>query len=552
MLKAPKKSKYHQPEMVSDQLAKIMKTLLVKRIDSSFFAFKQSLGRFKESTKAMVTMFENGKIYIAPNLPVSDYINEGKEEELLDIILQKSHEDPTIEICEPDDFEPGFKTGLFNDYKILCELEADWLKVGDDPKLEKFIDYINKKLFSKSINPQQKLVVFSESKETTTYLFDKLSERIKHRLLTVDSASRKDKMPLIRANFDANIPEAEQRNDIDIVISTEVLAEGINLHRANIIINYDTPWNSTRLMQRIGRVNRIGSTANEVHIFNFFPTAKVNNDIELEKKAIMKLQAFHSALGEDSQIYSPDEETQSFGIFDQNIEEEKDEKLAYLMKIREFKEKFPERFKQIKNMPLRARVGRKSKILKNGTVCFIRDARRDAFLYIKSDKSIEELTFLETVKQFETNDSEKALPLHNDHHEQVKVAIKHFTEQSEKDKAKDKKVDTTQGPNEKKALAYLDAFLNLPFTNNDEKQLILLAKEAIRKGKFQNLQRDINKLQNAVKKSPIKPVLLLARIIEIIKSYPLENEEKEIPVSEIQNVTRIFNPDIIISQSFIG
>ncbi len=53
-------------------------------------------------------------------------------------------------------------------------------------------------------------------------------------------------------------------------------------------------------MQRIGRVNRIGSTADEVHVFSFYPTAKVNNEIELEKKAIMKLQSFHAALGENS------------------------------------------------------------------------------------------------------------------------------------------------------------------------------------------------------------------------------------------------------------
>src|SRR5690606_29990670 len=99
-----------------------------------------------------------------------------------------------------------------------------------------------------------------------TYLQERLRDQIKHRIITVDSKSRKEKMPVIRANFDANYPD--QRNDYDIVISTEVLAEGVNLHRANIIINYDTPWNSTRLMQRIGRVNRIGSKAEEVHIYN--------------------------------------------------------------------------------------------------------------------------------------------------------------------------------------------------------------------------------------------------------------------------------------------
>ncbi|MFT5617626.1 MAG: hypothetical protein ACI85I_000851, partial [Arenicella sp.] len=69
-----------------------------------------------------------------------------------------------------------------------------------------------------------------------------------------------------------------------------------------------------RLMQRIGRINRVGSTAPFVHIYNFFPTAKSDNDIELNKKAYMKLQGFHTALGEDSQIYSTKEEFESFGL----------------------------------------------------------------------------------------------------------------------------------------------------------------------------------------------------------------------------------------------
>jgi len=550
-LKPHKKNKYQKADMISSQLAKIMKTLLVKRIDSSFYAFKQSLERFLNATKAMVTMFDNGKIYIAPNLPVTDYINDGREEELLDLLLSKAQEDPTIDICEPDDFESEFVIGLKRDYAILKELNADWKLINEDPKLEQFVYFLKEKLFNKRINPEQKLVVFSESKETTAYLEEKLKNEISQRIITVDSKSRKDRMPVIRANFDANYPFSEQRDDYDIILSTEVLAEGVNLHRANIIINYDTPWNSTRLMQRIGRVNRIGSKANEVHIFNFFPTTKVNSDIELEKKAIMKLQAFHAALGEDSQIYSPEEETQTFGIFDHAIEEERDEKLIYLMFLRELREKDPELFKKIRNMPLRARVGRKSKIMRDSTISFIRDARRDAFLYVKADNEIEELTFLETAKQFEARQEESALQLHNLHHEQVQQAIEHFSNVVEEEKARDKKVDVTQGPNEKKALAYLDAFLSLPFTNDLEKELILEAKEAIRRGKFQNLQRDLNKLQKTVKKTPLNPALLLERVMAILRSYPLEQIQEDIQPALVSPVlAKKLNPEIIITESF--
>ncbi len=549
-LKQPKKGKYKQADMISEQLAKIMKTLLVKRMDSSFFAFKQSLFRFMKATEAMVTMFENGRIFIAPNLPVSDMINEGREEELMDLVLEKSIEDPTIDICEPDDFEYDFLPGLQNDLKLLKELSAEWEKVSEDPKLEVFVEYLKKTLLSKSINPQSKLVVFSESKETTEYLERELKKHITASILSVDSKSRKDKMPTVRKNFDANLPKAEQEDDYSIILTTEVLAEGINLHRSNVIVNYDTPWNSTRLMQRIGRVNRIGSTADEVHVFNFYPTAKVNNDIELEKKAIMKLQSFHAALGEDSQIYSPDEETETFGLFDKEMEEEKDEKLAYLMMIRDLKEKTPGLFKQIKNMPFRARVGRKNKDFNQSTICYIKDSKRDAFILVKGNEGTEELTFLETVKIFEAEVLEKAIALHSQHHEQVQSGILLFSDLLEKEKAKDKKIDTTQGPNEKKANAYLDAMLNLALTNEEERALIIKAKEALRQGRFQNLQRDINKFQRTLKKFPLKPAIILEKVIEILKAYPLLNEVTELEFEKKIVRVKTLNPEIIITESF--
>lgn len=539
--------------MISIQLAGIMKTLLVKRIDSSFYAFKQSLKRYYQANKVMLGMFEKGVIYIAPNLKVNELLSEGKEEELIQLIEEAQYTDPTIEICTPEDFEPGFKEGLEDDGHILEELVEAWNKITYDPKLDIFInEYLKSKLFDKSINQEGKLVVFSESKETTKYLSDTLKANGFNRVLTVQSDNRNDKMPVLEANFDANY-KGEKKNDYNIVISTEVLAEGVNLHRANVIVNYDTPWNSTRLMQRIGRVNRIGSTAKEVHIFNFFPTAKVNNDIELEKKAKMKLFAFHAALGEDSQIYSTDENPESFGLFDKNADEERDEKLRYLMWLRKLKEDDPDLIKRICKMPLRARVGRKSKLIPMSTIAFIRNKRRDAFTFIREDGSIEELTFLEAVKEFEARLEEQAVPLHDKHHEQVAKAIEVFSEKEEDAKAATKKVITTQGPNEKKALAYLDGFLHVPNVTDEELTLIEKAKRAISTGKFQQLQRDINKLQSATKKAPVKIVVLLEQLMRIITSYPLEHVE--LNTHEIQGVnlikaTKELVPEIIISESF--
>lgn len=549
-LKPHKKAKYQKADMISTQLAFIMKTMLVKRIDSSFYAFKQSLARFAEATNAMVTMIDNNRVYIAPNYGVNDYINEDREEELIALLTDLADTDPTIEICTADDFEPGFITSLKNDKALLDELIIDWASITIDPKLTIFIEYLNKRLFDKSINRDEKLVVFSESKETTAYLESELKKANFNKLLVVDSKNRKDKFPLVKANFDANIPFTEQKDDYNIVISTEVLAEGVNMHRANIIVNYDTPWNSTKLMQRIGRVNRIGSKASYIHIFNFFPTTKVNSDIELEKKAIMKLQAFHSAMGEDSQIYSQDEVTESFGLFDKTVNEEKDEKLRILLELRKFKKDNPDLFKQIKNMPTRARVGRKSPVL-GATITFIRNEKRDAFLLVKENGDIDELTFLQAEKEYYAKVTEKAIPLNEHHHIQVKNAIGLFANKIEEEKSKERKIDTTQGPNEKRALAFLDALINIQIANPEEKDLLQNAKVAIRLGKFQQLQRDVNKLAKAIKASPLKPAILLEEVIKILNKYPLQiiEDDTVIALQPIFNL-REFKPEIIISESF--
>ena len=549
-LVSSKKKKYPKADMVSIQLAGIMKTLLVKRIDSSFEAFKQSLRRYRDANRVMLDMFGKGTIYIAPNLHVNELLMADKEDELIKQIDEARYTDPTIEICTPEDFDPQFIKGLQDDGDILEGLVTEWDIITQDPKLEEFVKKLQQELFDNDINHEGKLVIFSESKETTEYLAKELKQRGFSKILTVTSANRSDMMPIIRENFDANF-NGNKKNDFNIVISTEVLAEGVNLHRANVIVNYDTPWNSTRLMQRIGRVNRIGSTASEVHIYNFFPTTKVNNDIELEKKAKMKLFAFHAALGEDSQIYSTDEQPESFGLFDKTIDEERDEKLCYLMWLRQLKSVNPELIKRISKLPLRARVGRKNKLIPRSTLTFIRNKRRDAFTFVREDGSVEELTFLEAVKEFHARIDEKSIPLHNLHHEQVVRALEIFNQLDNQTKASDKKVNTSQGPNEKKAIAYLDGFIHILEISEQEKELIYKAKLAITTGRFQQLQRDINKLQSSTKNVAIKPVLLLERLIGIITQYPLGsiglNSNKS---TKMTKSGKEYSPEIIISESF--
>ena len=544
------KMKYANADLLSAQLSRIMKTLLVKRMDSSFHAFKQSLNRFQQATDAMVTMFGNNRVYIAPNLNVTEHIIDGKEDELVVRIAQVQETDPTITTCAGSDFEPRFVAMLQQDAAILASLTAEWDAVKLDPKLDEFIRQMRERLFDPKRNPQHKLVVFSESAETTVYLKERLTELGFKKVLAVDAGNRHVLRNTIRENFDANLPHNEHRSDYDIIISTEVLAEGVNLHRANVIVNYDTPWNATRLMQRLGRVNRIGSVAPVIHNCLFYPTAQVDDDIELRKKALMKLQAFHSALGEDSQIYSLDEEVQNFGLFDAEVQEERDEHLVFLMELRKFKEDHPEQFRLIRNMPMRARTGRKDKTKTGSTVCFIRNARRDAFYFVAGDDRLEELTFVECARIFKADLPEKSVPLHENHHAQVSQAKDDFSAKLHAEITQAQGVDVHQGPNEKKALAFLDAFLRLPITGEQERYKIKAAKTAIRLARFQDLQRGINRLQTAIKKKKMTNVELLDAVLKILDKYPLDSVEDAVPEPLTLGQQANLEPDIILSESF--
>lgn len=555
-----KKLKYQNADRISSQLARIMKVMLLKRLDSSFHAFTQSLARFKEASWAMVNMFEKGKIFIAPSLNVSEYIVEEREDELEALILELQESDPTLEICSVDDFDPSFLPGLKKDFEILTELLDGWKKVKEDPKIDEFLRQLKDTLLCPTINHAAKLkagsprlVVFSESKETTKYLEAQLVKQGFEGVLTIDSSTRKDRMPMVRANFDANVPLEEQADDYQIIISTEVLAEGVNLHRANVIVNYDTPWNSTRLMQRIGRVNRIGGTADSIHIYNFFPTAQVDADIDLKKKAIVKLQAFHSALGEDSQIYSTDEEVDNFGLFDAaEIQEERDETLAYLMELRAFKVSNPDRFREIRNLPLRARVGRKDRHREGATLTYIRNHRRDAFYYCPSEGEMEELSFVEAARIFKAVSGEKAVPLPEAHHTHVNAAIQQFKTTLQQEAAIGQVVDHQMGPNEAKALRFLAVFISHPaLATEEEKFLMRAAQTAIKRATFARLQRDLNALEKVHKKTPLQASVLLDKILEILGKYPLqESAETQVEDARGSLSTGELAPSIILSESF--
>tara|TARA_R100001143_G_C3361001_1_gene135708 strand:- start:16238 stop:19510 length:3273 start_codon:yes stop_codon:yes gene_type:complete len=537
---------YEIADLTSAQLARMMSTLLVKRLESSFKAFKDSLKKLRDSTENMIRTFEDGKIFIAPDLDVNELMDEGFSDDEIEMrILEISDRKPGNKTFSSDDFQNGFLDGLKRDLETLNYLCRHWDAVRKDPKLEAFIEMLENELFDRSINPSGKLVVFSEAKSTTNYLYNELKKRGYKKVLNISAANRSRQFETILANFDANY-DKEKKDDYNIIITTEVLAEGVNLHRANVIVNYDTPWNATKLMQRIGRVNRIGTQADRIYNFNFYPSDEGDAIISLKKKALVKLQSFHSAYGEDSQIYSLDEIIEHFELYEAGREEDEDIRLKYLEFIRNFKENHLEDFRRIRRLPLKARAGRQQKNeFANVSVCFLRTDDRKELYQVDADGEVKGLNFDDAVAHFEAKESEDAIELPDWHYEQVQKATEQYSKDFMDDQPEMALTDRRDA-RFNKAMSFLKDLTRIVDSDlmNDAYKRLYRLMEA---GTYANLTSEIMRIEKQKKK--LKPVQLEKKFIALADKYTsrISRDDKQ----ETEKEVKFFDPEIIISESFI-
>jgi len=398
-------------EQSQRNLGSFMKVLLVKRLESSFFAFRNSIQRFINSYQKFLDAYDNGYVFIS-----KQYIN--KIFELLengdDEAIQKLIDEGKAEKYESKDFKEEFRNYLENDLKVLKNIKSMWDTIKRDPKLEVLIEHLE----NNKIMKNKKIIIFTESKETANYLVEKINERFgKIALLFYGGASEEIKNKVIE-NFDARAKN--QKDEFRILVSTDVLSEGVNLHRSNIVINYDIPWNPTKLIQRVGRVNRIDTKFDKIYTFNFFPTAQAESEIDLIKIARSKVEAFLNLLGDDAAILTEGEPVESHELFDKLIskevllgdEEFEESELKYFKIIEKIRNENPDLFEKIKRLPKKARSSRKyvksteDLVLPNSLITFFRKGKLMKF-YISNNTGTYELDFLTTAKIFECSENER-------------------------------------------------------------------------------------------------------------------------------------------------
>lgn len=277
-------------------LSGILKTIFLKRLESSVEAFRISI-----------------RNHISFLIKLKDYLNGGKflTKVAFNKYLMKADEEieDFTETLEKFDLSDYKKEELFanidEDIQILTKIlkKVGKIKPKDDAKLNTIKTQLLK------LSKKGQIIIFTYYADTLEYIFKNLKETKNFSKLKIEKISG------------ATSPNERERiiNDlfnkkIDILISTDVLSEGMNLQSAQIVLNYDLHWNPTRMIQRAGRIDRIGSPYKEIFVYNVFPEDELEELLRLVQILQNKIVDIDRSIGLDQQILGEEIHPKVFGI----------------------------------------------------------------------------------------------------------------------------------------------------------------------------------------------------------------------------------------------
>lgn len=522
-------------------MGNFIKILLIKRLESGSYAFKKSINNSIEiHEQTLKTFKENGVFFTSRdyNYKIFDLLEEGDIDKIDELV---SHDKAKKYVKE--EFTEKFEKDLNLDLKVLYHIRDLWSTIEDYPKGKKLVNLLNDDL------KNEKVIIFTEFIDTAENLEKLINENCSGNVKVFSGNSGKDDREKVLLNFDGNIPKDKQKNDYRILVSTDTLSHGVNLHRSNIIINFDIPWNPTRLMQRVGRVQRLDTKFKEIYIYNFFPTSPIEDNINIEFYAEQKIAMFIELLGNDSQLLT-DEPIQSYDLFNKlnsdvmDEEEYIDDELKYLHLMREIRDNKPDLFKKIEEIPKKARVGRK--ITKNNEVSLITLMKTGKFkkVFKTTNNETKEIDFFEAIKELKAEVEERQVPINKEYYNYLNKNINAF-ERILTNQDNEKKLSRT----ERSIMKYINFGLQCrkELTTYDFNFLKKI-KNLINCGHItKNKAKEINKKFKSIIKNDDKSLSL---IIDILRKN-INEEDLKTDTSkdsdEFDNETR----QIILSEYFI-
>ncbi|MCA9407184.1 MAG: DEAD/DEAH box helicase family protein [Candidatus Omnitrophica bacterium] len=298
-------------------LIHLMRVNLLKRMESSIYSFGITINNVLKQINILLEKIERGDDYIDESLDIRDVDLE--DEELEDKLIGNK-----VKVLLQDIDLVKWKQDLDYDKRLLEQLlnEAEAISANRDAKLDELKKLISHKINNPINGTNKKILIFSAFADTANYLYENLADWVQkefglYSALVTGSGSNKSTLPIKQKDLGTILtyfsPLSKEKHsiypddglNIDILIGTDCISEGQNLQDCDYLVNYDIHWNPVRIIQRFGRIDRIGSCNDSVQLVNFWPNMELDEYINLEARVTGRMVLLDvSATGDENIIDS--------------------------------------------------------------------------------------------------------------------------------------------------------------------------------------------------------------------------------------------------------
>ncbi|HQE19545.1 MAG TPA: phospholipase D-like domain-containing protein [Aggregatilineales bacterium] len=512
---------YAELQRAGINLRGLMRVSMFKRFESSVYAFRETLRRQLTITENFRRALEEGIVAAGEDAQNILYESDRYEDDALLEALEEVSGRYDIRDFNAD----LLYAHVQQDSRILSEMLeiVEPITPERDDKLQTLISV----LMQPPLNIG-KCLIFTQYADTAQYLHEQLREVGEWPEAEVVYSDRKGQASIIgrfapRANPELYPPGTPE---IDLLVATDVLSEGLNLQDCDKIINYDLHWNPVRLIQRFGRIDRIGSEHDVIYGYNFLPETALDKHLGLRDKLSIRIQEIHDTIGEDDKILDQNErlnEAAMYAIYEGgNIgvyEEDGEEDLVGLEEaeeiIRQLERDNPELYERIANMRDGVRCGRQG------------DGVAETYVYCRAGQ-YQQLTLLDEQGEILSREipyilgrlrcepTEPALPLPPSHNATVTRRKRQF-----EDEARKRQAESQRAVSLSRAQNYVLRELRLFYGQSQDSEELSAKIEALESAFRQPLSRTVQGQLRDVQRQGLSGEVLVERLVQIYERHNL-------------------------------
>lgn len=543
------KPPYSDLQRAGANIRGLMRISMFKRLESSVYAFRETLQRLASIHRGFLEALAQGIIAAGEEAQAILYESDRYDETALFDALNRV----TGKYSVADFHVDRLKEDIEYDLQVIEEMLmiVEYITPQNDAKLQMLMYQLKRSPLNKG-----KVLIFTQYADTARYLFENLDRELERRSIEVVYSGTKKISEIIGRFAPKANPEYVPRGrakPIDILIATDTLSEGLNLQDCDKVINYDLHWNPVRLIQRFGRIDRIGSEHDEVYGFNFLPETSLDKHLGLRERLSRRIQEIHQTLGEDSAVLDPEEQINEqavYAIYDQKdmteYEETGEDELVDLDEaeeiIRQLQRDDPDLFDKITKLRNGIRCARHSQ---DGGQFFVfgRSGNYEQLFLLNQDGHIisRDIPYILSKLRCEASEPQKSLPA--EHNQRVMQVFKQFTAEA-RDRHSDIPRALLRSPGQKYVQRELQIMFGL--TGDDEKRGII---QKLLRAYSKPLPRIVQRQLNEMRKANLQEDVLVHRLLQVYDQYNLEDMKASASQTIGEEDTA---PRIICSTAFVS